>query len=107
MTGKFVTIMATKVSRHAQELPVRAPSGPDWTYRYLVSNEQKRGFILCRLSSDRSYKILNVPAAWVKLTVRITTARIVPAIMIKRAPLNKKHESESLAQANVDTPEKL
>lgn len=28
--GRFVTMMATKVSRQAQELPLTAPSGPAW-----------------------------------------------------------------------------
>jgi hypothetical protein len=30
MMGRLVTMMATKVSRQAQRLPLTAPSGPDW-----------------------------------------------------------------------------
>ena len=30
ITGRFVTINATKFSRHAQALPCTAPSGPDY-----------------------------------------------------------------------------
>jgi hypothetical protein len=34
--GRFVTMMATNVSRHAHKLPLLAPSGPDWETFTLV-----------------------------------------------------------------------
>lgn len=82
MIGKLVTMMATKVSRQAHKLPLTAPSGPDWkrcqSGNVVVWNER-----------------------W--LTVRIVTARIILASMMKTAP-PKSSISVSLRRSVAVTP---
>jgi hypothetical protein len=39
--GRFVTMMATNVSRHAHKLPLLAPSGPDWETWTLVDDRYR------------------------------------------------------------------
>lgn len=77
--------MATKVSRQAHKLPLTAPSGPDW--EGLVLGE---GLVV---------------ALWVvgELTVRIVMARMVPASIMKTAPLNSSI-NVSLRFSVVSTP---
>jgi hypothetical protein len=61
-------MMATKVSRQAHWLPLTAPSGPAW-------------------KSSVSQEALMLES-WKQLTVRIVTARIMLASMMKIAPPN-------------------
>ena len=67
MIGRLVTMMATKVSRQAHWLPLTAPSGPDW----------KRCQSCNKFVCD---------GGW--LTVRMVTARMILASMMKIAPPN-------------------
>lgn len=77
--------MATKVSRQAHRLPLTAPSGPDW--EALVSERDYGGYVV-----DDG-----------ELTVRIVMARMVPASMMKTAPLNSSI-NVSLRFSVVSTP---